>query len=76
MGMRVSLAGLSKNAADCMKQMAEKIHEFTGEDGIDDVGGWEFALRELSKHAQETAKGKHTVEEFAEFYCLTERKES
>lgn len=35
--------------------------------------GYDFSLEELSRHLGEVRDGKHTWEEFAEFYCLTER---
>lgn len=30
-------------------------------------------LEELEKHLRETIRGKHTLQEFAEFYCLDEK---
>jgi hypothetical protein len=29
-------------------------------------------LEELEKHLRETIRGEHTLQEFAEFYCLTD----
>lgn len=38
-----------------------------------DVGGYAFGLEELGRHFAEVRDGKITWDEFAEFYCLTER---
>lgn len=77
--MRVSLSGMAANAADAMKRLADDIRGRAGYDPDDDTQDdpardadqWEFMLRELSRHAKETAAGEHTTAEFAEFYCLT-----
>lgn len=76
--MRVSLAGVTANAADAMMRLAADIRERAGYDADDesaddpagDADQWVFMLRELSRHARETARGEHTVAEFADFYCL------
>ena len=89
MVMRVSLAGLMRNAADTIEQLAAMVREAHGwkegddEREVDPVccpcyplqpDADAFSLRELMKHARETLAGEHSVEEFAEFYCLTEPK--
>jgi len=35
--------------------------------------GYDFSLAELARHLGEVRDGKHSWEEFAEFYCLTEK---
>jgi len=35
--------------------------------------GYDFSLQELARHLGEVRDGMHSWEEFAEFYCLTER---
>ncbi len=35
--------------------------------------GYDFSLEEFGRHLGEVRDGVHTWEEFAEFYCLTER---
>lgn len=35
--------------------------------------GYDFSLGELGRHLAEVRDGQHSWEEFAEFYCLTER---
>ena len=76
--MKVSLSGVARNGAATIKAMAEQLQELM------DPEDWEqfechhqpqgdaYMLEELSKHANETHQGKHSIEEFAVFYCLKE----
>jgi hypothetical protein len=56
--MRVSLTGLFAG----IKSELKPEHK----------GELSFVLDELLQHLHETVAGKHTLEEFAEHYCLTE----
>lgn len=66
MGMRVDLAGLAKNAAQCIKGLARCLS--ARDRGNADY--YAFSLEEMSQHAAETKAGKHTLHEFAGVYCL------
>ena len=77
--MCVSLSGVTANAADTLKRLADIVREHAGydpeDDSQDDPAGdadaVEFMLRELSKHAAGVAAGRHSLADFAEFYCLS-----
>ena len=72
--MRVDLAGLIKNAAACLDELDSELRDARPRDkeGIDSIQAesYAFQLRELVKHVKELREGKHTLDEFAEFYCL------
>ena len=53
--MRVSLPGLFANIKAALPR---------------DEGGYRFALDEVLQHLRETVAGEHTLDEFAEHYCL------
>jgi len=57
--MRVSLPGLFANIVRCLPP--------------DERGQYSFALDEVLTHLRETISGEHTLDEFAEHYCLKER---
>jgi hypothetical protein len=57
--MRVSLPGLFANIVSDLPK-----HE---------QGQYRFVLDEVLKHLHETIAGKHTLDEFAEHYCLKDR---
>jgi hypothetical protein len=59
--MKVSLHGLFKNAAAAIR---------SGDKGMADY--YESCLDEVEQHIRETIKGDHTLQEFADHYCLTE----
>lgn len=77
--MCVSLSGLTANAADTLKRLADIVREHAGYDPEDDTqddpagdaDAVEFMLRELSKHARQTVRGVHSLADFTEFYVLT-----
>lgn len=81
LSLRVSLPGMLSNAADVLNDLAHEIRRLKGYDPEDetaddpaaDADVHVFLLREAARHARATAAGEHTVEEFAEFYCLKER---
>jgi hypothetical protein len=74
--MNVSLSGLCKNASDCIEGLLAVIKDRVGEDEFDDIcvehqpEFYAYCLQELAGHARETNQGKHTAEEFIEFYDL------
>jgi hypothetical protein len=81
--LRVSLAGLTHHASGCIEALATKLREAVGwkvgddereDDPERDPAGeadyYAFGLAEVSRHARETADDEHTVDEFADFYCL------
>lgn len=59
--MRWNVINMLRQAQDCIEQ--RKRDDF----------GYAFGLEELGRHLAEVRDGKHTWDEFAEFYCLTER---
>ena len=56
--MRVSLPGLFKNVIRGLPNSER--------------GYYEYCLEEVEKHLRETIRGEHTLQEFAEHYCLTD----
>jgi hypothetical protein len=77
--MRVSLAGVASNAVDVIGRLIEAVQQSNPDHadniiGVLNPGDSIFMLKELAKHARETAKGEHTIQEFAEHYCITESK--
>jgi hypothetical protein len=58
MNMRVSLPGLFANV----------VRELP----VEERGQYRFVLDEVLQHLRETIAGKHTLDEFAEHYCLKE----
>lgn len=80
MEIRVSLAGATSTAARVIDELLEEFRDRLDADEFDEIeaqyqpGSSAFILREIAKHARETAEGKHTVAEFAQHYCLTEAK--
>lgn len=57
MGMKVSLPGLFQNVIRAIPR-AERDY-------------YAFSLEEVQRHLEETIRGEHTLQEFAEHYCLT-----
>lgn len=55
--MRVSLPGLFANVVSDVRRKDQRNY-------------YQFALSEVLRHLRETIAGEHTLEEFAEFYCL------
>lgn len=55
------------NAVNMLRQASKAI------DPERDHGAYAFMLDELADHLGQVRDGKHTWEEFAEAYCLTER---
>lgn len=78
MGMRVSLAGVCRNAKNTILRLAGMVRETTDrandsdEDPAGDAEEFAFMLGEIKRHAEETKAGQHTVTDFAEFYYLAE----
>lgn len=58
--MKCNLAGLLRQAALCI-------------DPERDTGAYAYMLGEVADHVEQTRAGKHTVDEFARHYCLTEQ---
>ena len=56
--MRVNLIGLLRSAQAL-------IHD------DEDRGAYAFMLGELIDHIEDVRAGKHSLEEFADFYCMT-----
>jgi len=81
--IRVSLVGTLRNAARHIEQQAAAVRErdaFNPDDEgemRDDPAGQAdyeaFVLREIADHAEGVRKGEHSLEDFADHYCLTER---
>ena len=73
--LRVSLAGVCLNAADSITDLVGIINDpssWTDKD-LSKVDGAEtnrFMLLEIARLARETSQGLHTLDEFAEFFCL------
>jgi hypothetical protein len=57
--MKVSLKGLLSNARASCKSGDKQYGSMHA-----------YCLEELERHIQELVDGKHTIEEFAEFYCV------
>lgn len=74
--LRVSLYGSMLNAARCIVKMKERLKRVDpgNEDAeYDEQADSEiFMLNEIAEHAKETRAGKHSIEAFADFYCLKE----
>jgi len=62
--MKVNAIGLLRNAAHCIENRKR------------DDGAYAYSLEQLADHLIDVRDGKHTWEEFAEFYCLTAKKAS
>jgi len=60
--MKVSLHGMFARIKHALKHGDHSAADY-----------YSFSLDELEKHLKETVKGEHTLEEFAEHYCLTEK---
>lgn len=58
--MRVNVIGLLNQAADCIEHQRA------------DDGAYAYMLGELAGHLRDVRDGKHTWDEFAEAYCLTD----
>ncbi len=77
--MRVSLAGVVRNAARCIDELMEELRERCEPEEIEQIESQiqprssTFMLREIYKHANEVIDGKEPVREFARHYCLTEK---
>lgn len=56
------MAGMKVNISHCFRQLAQS-NKFHG-----------AVLEEFERHLRETIRGEHTLQEFAEVYCLDERK--
>jgi hypothetical protein len=62
--MKVNLNGLIANAASAARN------------GDKTYGGmYAFSLEELKGHIIDVVNGKHTIEEFADFYCIERKPE-
>lgn len=77
--MRVNLSGVALNAVAAIERLIEAVQQSNpghADSIIEDInpGDSIFMLKEVAKHASETAKGEHTVQEFAEHYCIAEPK--
>ncbi|QUT07961.1 hypothetical protein KFK14_11545 [Sphingobium phenoxybenzoativorans] len=59
--MRCNAINMLRQAKNCL------------EGGQSDDFGYSVSLEMLAEHLADVRDGKHTWEEFAEFYCLTER---
>ena len=61
--MRTDLEGLFANISRCLKNGDASYGDY-----------YAGCLDELLEHVKQTVAGEHTLEEFAEFYCLKEAK--
>lgn len=74
--MRVSLSGVCKNSAATILSLLDLVKERYSDSELESIEcdlepqSYAGLLREISKHATETSKGEHTLEEFATHYCL------
>ena len=57
--MKVSLDGLISNAGSCLKCSRDSYGPM-----------YAFVLEELRDHIKGLVNGKHTIEQFADFYCI------
>lgn len=77
--LRVSLCGTTRQAADVIDILLAELRERLLDADFDEFcvrhqpEYYAGAMREISRHAQETANGIHTLAEFARFYCLDEK---
>jgi len=55
--MRCDLANMLRHAATCI-------------DRERDYGAYQYAVEEVVRHIEEVRSGKHTLDEFADFYML------
>jgi hypothetical protein len=55
------------NAINMLRQSVNAI------DPKRDRGSYAYMLEQLAEHLEDVREGRHTWEEFAEFYCLTDR---
>lgn len=89
--LRVSLGGVLRQAAECIEGLAGEVCEHEGfrfdprQDGdADSPDCFEeyqplsnaFMLREVYRCVNETADGKHSIQEFAEFFGLRRETEA
>lgn len=74
--LRCSLAGSLRNAADALDELWRDSSTADDDEKDDPERShyYAFVLREIAGHAEGVASGEHTLEEFAEPYCLTPRK--
>lgn len=59
-GMKSSLSGLIANACSELRAGKSRWGDY-----------YAFALEELQGHIEGTVRGKHSLDEFAEFYCVS-----
>jgi len=77
-GMKVNLSGALMNAVRCIEQLRDELKGRCDPDEFEDIEGdlqplySAESLKEIAKHARDTRRGEHTVDEFAEFYRLKE----
>jgi hypothetical protein len=57
--MKVNLDGLIANAGAALRCSRDSFG-----------GMYAYSLEELRNHIKDVVNGKHTIEEFAEFYCI------
>lgn len=57
--MKVSLDGLISNAGSCLKCSRDSYGPM-----------YAYVLEELRQHIVDLVNGKHSLDEFAEFYCI------
>jgi hypothetical protein len=55
--MKCDLANMLRNAAECIDAEADR-------------GAYRFSVEEVVRHIEEVREGKHTLDEFADFYML------
>ncbi|WP_311271266.1 hypothetical protein [Sphingobium sp. WCS2017Hpa-17] len=58
--MRINAINMLNQAAKAISKEGRKF-------------AYDYSLQQLAEHLGDVRDGKHTWEEFAEFYCLTER---
>lgn len=74
--MRVSLKGSLENAARCIDALTAKLREEMAGDHFEMMTERlqpnynAFCLREISAHASGVESGEHSLEDFADHYCL------
>lgn len=80
--IRVCLAGVLGNAARCIERLAAEVreraawhHDCDDDDPADNPESDTYMLREIAKHCDGLVKGVHTLDDFADFYCLVQKQE-
>lgn len=73
--LRIDLAGSLRNAIDALNGEKGWTHPFREPPGEDERDASVATLEQIIEHIGQLRSGKATLEDFADFYCLTPRAE-